>query len=86
MQKLQIFSVWDKKVAAYFRPFYSPNTAAAVRALEDDVNNPETPMAKHPGDYALYLLGEFDDASGVITPKQMPVLIEEAQNLKIEKK
>jgi len=35
-----------------------------MRQWEDAVNNPESPISKHPSDYALCELGTFDDESG----------------------
>lgn len=80
MQKLQIFSVFDKKAVAYLQPFYYQQKGQAIRAFEDSVNNPETAFNKHPEDFSLYLLGEFDDTTGEITSKK-PLHIDEALTL-----
>lgn len=81
MQKLVIFSIFDKKAVAYNQPFYYHQKGQAIRALQDNVNEPNSPISKHPEDYALYKIGEFDDLSGEIK-SQKPEFIEEALNLK----
>lgn len=81
MQKILIFSVFDKKAVAYLAPFYFPQKGQAIRAFEDSINDPQSTFNKHPEDYALFELGQFDDTSGVITSKN-PIHVEEALNLK----
>lgn len=82
MQKLQIFSVYDKKAVAYGNPFYYHQKGQAIRGFEDAVNEPTSPFGKHPEDFALFHIGEWDDTTGVITPLKNPVPIEEALNVK----
>ena len=66
MQTLEIMSVYDTAISSYMRPFASQSIGAAVRQFEDEYNTPDTPIAKHPEDYALFHLGTFDDSSGNI--------------------
>lgn len=82
MQKIIIFSIFDKKAVAYLSPFYFPQKGQALRAFEDSVNDPQSVFNKHPEDYALFELGTFDDMSGIITSKNVPIHVEEALNLK----
>ena len=62
----KIFSSYDEKAEAFLPPFYLPKTEAAKRHFADAINNPETQLYLHPGDYSLYCLGIFDDESGEI--------------------
>lgn len=64
---LKIFSVFDSAVSAYLQPFFSPTTGAAIRSLTEACNDPKHEFYKHAKDYTLHLLGDYDDASGVIT-------------------
>lgn len=57
-------AVRDAAVDAYMRPFFVPTVGMAVRSFQDEVKNPDSPMAKHPGDYELFQLGVFDEESG----------------------
>lgn len=81
MQKINIFAVFDKKAVSYLQPFYFPQKGQAIRSFEDAVNDPQTSFNKHPEDYSLFKLGEFDDQSGIIKSSN-PEFIEEALNLK----
>lgn len=81
MQKLCIFTIFDKKAVAYNQPFYYHQKGQAIRALQDNVAQVDSPISKHPEDYALYKIGEFDDQSGEISSTK-PEFIEEALNLR----
>jgi len=85
MQILKVFAVYDKKAKAYRFPHFHSQAGQAVRSFEDGVNEPNTEIAKHPEDFTLYQIGEFDDASGKISGLNAPMHIEEANNLKKDK-
>lgn len=88
MQKLQIFAIYDKKAQAYILPHFFAQKGQAIRAFEDAVNetaNPHNQISKHPSDFVLAHLGEFDDRLGLVTGLSSPVNIEEATNLKAQK-
>ena len=59
--RLIICAVRDSAVNAYMRPFYVPAVGAAIRGFTDEVNSKESPMHKHPEDYELFELGEFEE-------------------------
>lgn len=61
---LKVFAVRDMKAEAFLQPFYSPSVGSAVRAFTDAVNDKNCPFNKHPRDYVLYEIGEYDDATG----------------------
>ena len=62
----KIFSVWDAKTEAYMQPFFSPTVGSGIRAFTDACSDPNSMLAKHPGDFTLQLVGEFDDATGTL--------------------
>lgn len=64
----KIFGVYDSKAMAFLQPFFSESVGAAVRAFGDAVNEGNSPLSKHPGDYQLYELGSIDTESGLLTP------------------
>lgn len=66
--KLQIFALYDKKAYAYVDVFHFPQIGQAIRQLEDLLKT-NHPVSKHPADYDLYKLGDFDDQSGSIIPQ-----------------
>lgn len=78
--KLQIFAIFDKKALAYVDVFHFPHVGQAIRQLEDLLKT-QHPVAKHPADYDLYQLGDFDNVSGEITPSTPPKFIQTALSL-----
>lgn len=80
--KLCVVAVRDSAVDAFARPFFVPSTAAAVRSFRDEVMNPESPMHKHPGDYALFHLSVFDEESGRFEDLERPLQLVRAQDVK----
>ncbi|WNK12725.1 MAG: nonstructural protein [Microvirus sp.] len=82
--KLKIYSIYDAKVDAYSQPFYSPTNGSALRAFSDHVNEAGSNPNKHPEDYYLYELGEFNDQDGTITGNKPTRLGGAAEYLKKE--
>lgn len=77
MAKLIMFSIRDDVVGAFNRPYCMLSRGQAVRSFQDEVTRPDdnNPMYKHPADYAMYQLGEFDEESGKISLFEVPELI-----------
>lgn len=65
--KMVVCGVWDSAVQAYGQPFYCRTTGEAIRSFMDEVNRKvdDNALARHPEDYELRLLAEFDMESGV---------------------
>jgi len=63
----QIFSVYDSKAEAYMQPFFFQGKGQAVRSFSDLVNDNSTLCGKHPQDFTLFHIGEFDDATGNVS-------------------
>lgn len=64
--KNAVCSVYDSAVGSYGRPIYAPSVGAAMRSFTDEVNRvaQDNPLNKHPDDFHLELLAEFDDETG----------------------
>lgn len=64
----QIFAVKDLATDAYGTPFFMATPGEALRSFKDEVNsgNPNSAIAKHPEDYILYHIGDYDDDKGEI--------------------
>ena len=76
--RYKVLAVRDRAIDAYGQPFFSASVGAAIRGFTDEVNNPRegNQLNKHPEDFDLYLLGEFDDSKGVFetdTPSQVAI-------------
>lgn len=61
-----IFSVYDKKAEYFLQPMFARNAAQMLRDLSDVVANRDSLLGKHPEDYAVYQLAQFDEISGAI--------------------
>lgn len=64
---LNAYTVFDRKSGVYHAPYFAVSDGAAVRSFADLANDPQTQVGRHPGDYVLYRIGEFDDASGLLS-------------------
>lgn len=64
--KSKMFAIFDKKALAFMMPFCMQNNMLAIRAFSDLATTSDHPINKHPEDYSLYYVGEFDDANGQV--------------------
>lgn len=70
---MRIFSVYDSKVEAYMTPFFMKSKGEAVRSFADAANDSSTYVSKHPGDYTLFDLGEFDEETATFNLSSTPI-------------
>lgn len=68
----KVFALRDSKVDAYMPPVFLRTSAEALRLLGDLTTDSSSPVGKHPEDFALFELGEFDDSTGKITQLAQP--------------
>lgn len=80
--KLHLFSIHDSKAHAFNPPQAQQHVGLATRTLSDLVNDPQSIIGKHPGDFRLYVLGSLDTETGIIEPTHPPQLICDAESLK----
>lgn len=76
-----VFAVFDKKTAAYMQPIFQMSRGQALRSFMDTVEQKDSLFCKHPGDFALYELGTYDDESGKLASWDPPVFVCEAADL-----
>lgn len=84
MMKLKIYSVYDSKVGAYLPPFFLRSEGEAIRSFTHAATSDEHTFAKHPSDYTLFDLGEYDDETGSIDTPASPIRICSASEVKRE--
>lgn len=65
----EVFSIHDEKATAFLPPFILPNNAMAQRIFSDCINSEDHQFAKHPADYTLFRLGQFNDMDGTFILK-----------------
>lgn len=58
-------SVRDSATGLYLQPWFVIARGQALRAFADEVNRKgDSDLARHPEDFDLYLVAEFDEKSG----------------------
>ena len=62
----KVFSVFDSKSETYMTPFFMKTKGEALRAFTDISNDDTHQIGKHPEDYTLFEIGEYDDVSCTI--------------------
>lgn len=73
MSVLKVYSVFDSKVGAFMHPFFMRSRGEALRGWIDAVNDPQTQFNKHPEDFSLMELGEYDERTGKFANEITPV-------------
>lgn len=73
--KLQVFSIFDIAVEAFMTPFYARAKGEAVRMFSDLASDRSSNVGKHPMDFVLMHVGEFDDRDGRFMDMVSPVRI-----------
>lgn len=79
-----VFSIHDSAVGAWLPPIYAKNKGDMLRQFTDAVNNRESVLFKHPGDYALYEVGTWDDDNCNFNLLKQPVRLGLALEFKKE--
>lgn len=76
--RYKIFAIRDRAADVFGQPMFFPSTGLAVRGFSDEVNRvaPDNNLNKHPEDFDLFQLGEYDDETGTMSatrPEQVAV-------------
>lgn len=74
--KKRVYAVRDNKLASFGTPIVIDNDAVATRQFGDIIiNGGDNVMTKHPSDFTLYCLGEYDLVSGKFTNLDCPLAL-----------
>jgi len=65
---LLAFSIFDAAAEAYLPPMFMKTKGMAIRSFADAVNQEDSPFHQHADDYTLFLIGSFDEQSGLFIP------------------
>lgn len=74
---LKAFSFLDTKTGHFNTPFFMPHHGQAIRVAVDLADDLSTTIGRHPADFVLCELGEFDDQTGAFksaVPVQLGVV------------
>jgi len=85
LAKLKMFAAEDRKLGVFLTPFFFLHTGQALRAWSEIVNDRTTVVGKHPADFSLSQIGEFDDADGSIVPHKPTQVATALEYLKAER-
>lgn len=67
--KINMYTVFDSAVKAFVQPFFQITDGAAVRLFQDQVNNSDSNISKHPDQFTLFRVGSYDDSSALLIPE-----------------
>jgi len=84
--KTIIIAVRDQKANVFTQPFTAPSRGVALRSWGDQLNDPDnakSEQVKHPEDFSLWQIGEYDDQTGDIVV-QKPEQLVIASDLRIK--
>lgn len=70
--RLMICSIFDAKVGVYSPPMLYKTKGEAIRAFTDAVNDPQLPFKRHPEDYRLFYMGDWEDTTGELLSPRTP--------------
>jgi len=70
MAKFMMYSVYDSKVNFFHPPMFMRNRGEALRSWEIAANDEKGQISRHPEDFTLFEIGEFDDAEGSLTAQK----------------
>lgn len=71
--KTPVCAVYDKLSGLYDPPFTVRHTTEALRQFEVLKKDENTRFGKHPGDYSLHHVAEYDDVHGKFQNLEQPV-------------
>lgn len=77
---MRLYSIFDRKLKEYGQVVQMNNDEAVKRSLRDGLRGTKSLVEKYPDDFDLYVLGEMDLESGVITPCA-PMLVENISSI-----
>lgn len=65
---LLAFALYDTKAQFFSSPMFFGARGQALRAMIELGGDLSTTVGRHPADFVLYEIGEFDDQSGALHP------------------
>lgn len=86
---VSVFSVLDTKAGAFGVPWFALNDNVAIRQFSDNAGDArqDNPWYRHPEDYTLYCVGQFNDATAelISAPPRALVTASALRSLNSEK-
>lgn len=72
---MKVCSIFDVKAQAWMTPLFFQAAGQAIRSFGDAVRTPDSEFQKHPEDYTLFLIADWDQSDGKLTvlPAAVPL-------------
>lgn len=67
---MKVYTIYDNKAEIYFQPFCFATHGASLRAFKENVNDGKSTIWKHPADFTLFYVGNWDDNLGMLTTEK----------------
>lgn len=74
--KKMVFSVRDEVAGVFGDPFVQRSHGEAMRTFMDACEDQKTLLGRHPENFKLMVIGQFDDDTGVIEPVAVDVAMD----------
>lgn len=83
MSKTIVYTFYDATVGTHSNPMIFLNDGQAIRVFSDIINakEKESDLAKHPEQFALFTLGEWDNQTGIVEQLKTPKLVIQGKQL-----
>ena len=79
--KQKVFVIKDDKSIVYGSPITAPTRGMFLREIMDKVNEGQAYFAKHPMDFSLFEIGEYDPDLGAMVPYEVKQCLGLVQDL-----
>jgi hypothetical protein len=76
---MKCFSIKDIKSEGFNTPFFQATYGLAERSFKDACQDVNSSLNKHPDDFSLYYIGEFNMQTGKFEPELDPKFICKAE-------
>ncbi len=72
--KLNAYTIYDVASGIYMRPFFSQADGQAIRGFKDIATDADHEIGKHPEDYTLYRIGNYNETTGKMQGEELEKL------------
>lgn len=73
--RYKVLTIRDRAADVFSQPFFSQSIGAAIRGFGDEVKRDGSNINKHPEDYDLYHIADFDDETGGFEVVARPIQV-----------
>lgn len=73
--KRKMYCVKDSVADCFHMPFQALTDAEALRMVRSAAMSPDSNLSQFPNDYSLFIVGVFDDCTGLISSSTPELLV-----------